>query len=215
MDKKLAFQILGLSETKEEEQIRQSYLTLLKGTNPEDDPEGFKRLREAYEEALRFARQQDEEDEEEPQGEIGLWMKRVREIYRDILLRREAENWKALFGDPVCAGLDTFLEARGQLLGFLAGHSFLPQTVWVLLDQTFHVMEDFDALKEEFHVNFLRHIEYHVNTGDFLDYSLFEALEGCEPENDEEADDYIKEYFDIKIGWRTMRRRACPGSFRI
>ena len=96
MDKKLAFQILGLSETKEEEQIRQSYLTLLKGTNPEDDPEGFKRLREAYEEALRFARQQDEEDEEEPQGEIGLWMKRVREIYRDILLRREAENWKAL-----------------------------------------------------------------------------------------------------------------------
>ena len=198
MDKKLAFQILGLSETKEEEQIRQSYLTLLKGTNPEDDPEGFKRLREAYEEALRFARQQDEEDEEEPQGEIGLWMKRVREIYRDILLRREAENWKALFDDPVCAGLDTFLEARGQLLGFLAGHSFLPQTVWVLLDQTFHVMEDFDALKEEFHVNFLRHIEYHVNTGDFLDYSLFEALEGCEPENDEEADDYIKEYFDIK-----------------
>ena len=198
MDKKLAFQILGLSETKEEEQIRQSYLTLLKGTNPEDDPEGFKRLREAYEEALRFAGQQDEEEEEEPQGEVGLWMKRVRGIYRDILLRREQENWKALFDDPICAGLDTFLEAREQLLGFLSGHSFLPQTVWVLLDQTFHVMEDFDALKEEFHVNFLKHIEYHVNTGDFLDYSLFEALDGCEPENDEETDDYIKEYFDIK-----------------
>lgn len=198
MDKKLAFQILGLSETKEEEQIRQSYLTLLKGTNPEDDPEGFKRLREAYEEALRFAGQQDEEEEEEPQGEVGLWMKRVREIYRDILLRREAENWKALFDDPVCAGLDTFLEARGQLLGFLSGHSFLPQTVWVLLDQAFHVLEDFDALKEEFHVNFLRHIEYHVNTGDFLDYNLFETLDGCVPENDEEADEYIKEYFDIK-----------------
>ena len=198
MDKKLAFQILGLSETKEEEQIRQSYLTLLKGTNPEDDPEGFKRLREAYEEALRFAGQQDEEEEEEPQGEVGLWMKRVREIYRDILLRREAENWKVLFDDPVCAGLDTFLEARGQLLGFLSGHSFLPQTVWVLLDQAFHVLEDFDALKEEFHVNFLRHIEYHVNTGDFLDYNLFETLDGCVPENDEEADEYIKEYFDIK-----------------
>lgn len=198
MDKKLAFQILGLSETKEEGQIRQSYLTLLKGTNPEDDPEGFKRLREAYEEAILFAGQQDEEEEEEPQGEVGLWMKRVREVYRDILSRREPENWKALFDDPVCAGLDTFLEARGQLLGFLSGHSFLPQTVWVLLDQAFHVMEDFDALKEEFHVNFLRHIEYHVNTGDFLDYSLFETLDGCEPENDEETDDYIKEYFDIK-----------------
>ena len=55
MDKKLAFQILGLSETREEGIIRQGYLTLLKDTNPEDDPEGVKRLREAYEEALRFA----------------------------------------------------------------------------------------------------------------------------------------------------------------
>ncbi len=198
MDKKLAFQILGLSETKEEEQIRRSYLTLLKNTNPEDDPEGFKRLREAYEEALRFARQQDEEEEEEPQGEIGLWMKRVREIYRNILLRREVENWEQIFDDPVCAGLDTFLEARGQLLGFLSGHALLPQTVWRLLDRVFHVMEDFDALKEEFHVNFLKHIEYHVHTEDFLDYSLFEAHDGYLPESDEDADDYIREYFQIK-----------------
>ena len=197
MDKKLAFQILGLSETRDEAKIRQGYLTLLKDTNPEDDPEGFKRLREAYEEALLFAGQQDEE-EEEPQGEVGLWMKRVREIYRDILLRREVENWELLFDDPVCAGLDTFLEARGKLLGFLSWHSFLPQTVWVLFNQTFQVLEDFDVLKEEFHVNFLRHIEYHVNTGDFLDYSLFEALDGCVPESDEETDDYIKEYFEIK-----------------
>lgn len=198
MDKKLAFQILELSETKEEAQIRQNYLTLLKTVNPEDDPEGFKRLREAYEEALRFAGQQDEEEEEEPQGEVGLWMKRVREIYRDILLRREAENWEKLFDDPVCAGLDTFLEARGQLLGFLSGHALLPQTVWRLLDQVFHVMEDFDALKEEFHVNFLKHIEYHVNTEDFLDYSLFEEQDGYRPESDEDADEYIREYFQIK-----------------
>ncbi|MDE6405377.1 MAG: tetratricopeptide repeat protein [Lachnospiraceae bacterium] len=197
MDKKLAFQILGLSETRDEAKIRQGYLTLLKDTNPEDDPEGFKRLREAYEEALCFAGEQ-EEEEEQPQGEVGLWMQRVREVYRDILLRREPDRWKTLFDDPVCVGLDTFLEARGQILGFLSGHALLPQTVWRLLDQVFHVLEDFDALKDDFHVNFLKHIEYHVNTEDFLDYSLFEALDGYLPESDEEADDYIREYFQIK-----------------
>ena len=38
MDKTLVFQILGIPETKEEDIIRQRYLTLLKDTNPEDDP---------------------------------------------------------------------------------------------------------------------------------------------------------------------------------
>lgn len=199
MDKKLAFQILGIAQTKDEEPIRNSYLALLKETNPEDDPEGFKRLREAYEEALRFAAERGtEEEEEEPQDEVGIWMKRVREVYRDILLRRDAGNWEPLFEDPVCAGFDTFLEARGRILSFLSDHALLPQTVWVLLDQTFHVLEDFDSLKEEFHVNFLKHIDYHVNTEDFLDYSLFETEEGYQPENDEEADEYIREYFQIK-----------------
>ncbi|MDE7246633.1 MAG: hypothetical protein K2N43_01960, partial [Lachnospiraceae bacterium] len=198
MDKKLAFQTLGIAETKEEERIRQRYLSLLKDTNPEDDPEGFKRLREAYEEALRFAAERGEEEEEEPQGEVGVWMKRVRETYRDVFLRRDVEIWKELFEDSVCIGFDTFLDARGQILGFLSGHSFLPRTVWQQLDQTFHVLDDFDVLKESFHVNFLRHIEYHVNTDDFLDYSLFEATADYGPENDEEVDQYIIEFFEIR-----------------
>lgn len=198
MDKKLAFQTLGISETKEEDRIRQRYLSLLKETNPEDDPEGFKRLREAYETALRFSAEHGEEEEQEPQGEVGVWMKRVRETYRDVFQRRDAAVWKELFEDPVCVGFDTFLDARLQILGFLAEHSFLPRTVWQQLDHTFHVLDDFDVLKENFHVNFLRHIEYHVNTDDFLDYSLFEAQADYGPENDEEVDQYMIEFFDIR-----------------
>ena len=108
-------------------------------------------------------------------------------------------TWKELFDDPVCIGFDTFLEARGRLLGYLAGHSFLPQTVWKLIDQVFHVLDDFEALKEDFHVNFLRHIEYHVQTEDFLDYGLFEESEdGYAPESDKDTDNYIREFFQIK-----------------
>ena len=139
MDKKLSFQILGLSETKDEEKIRQAYLSLLKVTNPEDDPEGFKRLREGYEEALRFARQREEEKETEPPGEVGQWMRRVRETYRDIFLRNDEDAWRELFEEPVCIGFDTFLEARGRILAFLSMHSFLPQKIWRLLDRTIPV----------------------------------------------------------------------------
>ncbi|MDE7282603.1 MAG: tetratricopeptide repeat protein [Lachnospiraceae bacterium] len=199
MDKKLVFQILGISETKDEDTIRQSYLRLLKDTNPEDDPEGFKRLREAYEEAVRFSKMREADEEQEPQGEVEIWMSRVAKSYRDIFLRREPDVWKELFDDPVCVGFDTFLEAREKLLAYISAHPFLPQSVWKLIDQIFHVLEDFETLKEDFHVNFLNHIDYHVHTEDFLNYEQFEETErGYTPDEEEDTDGYFREYFRIR-----------------
>ena len=54
MEKQMAFHILGIGETKDQQAIKTAYITLLKQTNPEDDPEGFKRLREAYGEKLFY-----------------------------------------------------------------------------------------------------------------------------------------------------------------
>lgn len=44
-----AFEELGLDATASNDDIRRAYLRLLKTRKPEHDPEGFKRLREAYE----------------------------------------------------------------------------------------------------------------------------------------------------------------------
>lgn len=56
MEVKQAFQILGTEPVKDESCIRQAYRALLSDNNPEDNPEGFKRLRQAYEAALQYAR---------------------------------------------------------------------------------------------------------------------------------------------------------------
>ncbi|MET1078628.1 MAG: J domain-containing protein [Pseudomonas sp.] len=47
--------VLGLGEAADERSIKRSYAKLLKVHRPDEDPQGFQRLREAYEAALAFA----------------------------------------------------------------------------------------------------------------------------------------------------------------
>lgn len=47
----ICWEILGIEPTTDLECIRQAYLALLPSFHPESDPQGFKRLRQAYEEA--------------------------------------------------------------------------------------------------------------------------------------------------------------------
>jgi hypothetical protein len=56
---------LGIEPTTDETLIRNAYRARLPEHHPESDPEGFQALRQAYENALRLARENDEDDAEE------------------------------------------------------------------------------------------------------------------------------------------------------
>ena len=49
------WEVLGIEETVEEVKIREAYRQKLPGFHPEEDPEGFRRLRRALEDALACA----------------------------------------------------------------------------------------------------------------------------------------------------------------
>lgn len=52
---KNCWKILEIEETTDVDIIRRAYLALLPSFHPETDPQGFKQLRQAYEDALRIA----------------------------------------------------------------------------------------------------------------------------------------------------------------
>ena len=56
MSQPTIWSILGVAPGSAERDIKRAYAARLKLTHPEDDPEGFKALREAYELALRHAK---------------------------------------------------------------------------------------------------------------------------------------------------------------
>ena len=210
MEKELVFQILGISETRDEEEIRQAYRSILKKTNPEDDPDGFKRLRQAYEEALFLISQPENEEEENsgPKNEVDLWIDRVSELYQNLFSRNKAELWKELLEDPVCEGLDTSLEAREKMIVFLMNHVHLSHEIWKLIDDTFEITSDIETLKDKYPVNFLNYMKYYVENETFIPFELFsfrshngstdsEAEEYLESEQ-LNGDGYIDEYFRIK-----------------
>ena len=50
------FDLLGIAADADERTIKLAYAKLLKLTRPDDDPEGFQRLNQAYQQALKIAR---------------------------------------------------------------------------------------------------------------------------------------------------------------
>jgi hypothetical protein len=52
MDAAQSWQILGIAPTPDEREVKRAYAKLLKTMRPEDDPDAFQRLREAFEAAL-------------------------------------------------------------------------------------------------------------------------------------------------------------------
>ena len=138
MNKREIFSILEIEDTKDEDEIRTAYRTLLQSVKPEEDPEGFKRLRRAYEEALKYAAETELEKEETP---ITCWLKRVESVYASFSSRINIESWKALLRDPVCVDLDTAEEAKTALFSFLSENYQLPNDIYQLLDSNYFIRE--------------------------------------------------------------------------
>lgn len=99
----MEWSILGIEATTDKEEITKAYRNVLKRTNPEDDPEGFKRLRGAYDAALMHAEEalKDSSDQKE-KTPLDLWADRLSDVYNDFSKRKNPSCWEELYeeSDP-------------------------------------------------------------------------------------------------------------------
>jgi tetratricopeptide (TPR) repeat protein len=192
------WKILELEETKDLNEIKNAYRTKLLSVNPEDDTEGFKELRTAYETALGWANssvlteKETEEDINKEASPVGEWMNMVREIYANFSKRVDEHSWEILMKEEVCIHLDTCNEVKDALLTFLMDHFRLPHKVYKVLDDFFHFVEEKKELYEKYPGNFIDFIERSVLNEDFLNYSLFDG------EEEADYDAFISCYYELK-----------------
>ena len=157
------FKILQIPETRQEQNIRAAYHRLLTGVNPEDDPEGFKRLRKAYEEALVYARTPEQEtDASEVEWlqdqEVGKFLKQLADIYNTYQRRIDLEEWKGLLADPVLSSLDDGENAKWGMFSYLAEYYSVPDEVWELLDAEYFIQENQKEMKEHLSEAFVNYV---------------------------------------------------------
>ena len=155
--------VLGIEPTTDKKTITLAYRTKLKQTNPEDKPEEFKALREAYEQATQWADQQNtqaEEAEEDagPKNPVEQWAASLIALYNDFPRRIKTEAWQELLSQDVVFALDTRPQIETLLLGFLLQKNNLPQQVWQLLNSTFDWPARRSELQESYPQGFIDHL---------------------------------------------------------
>lgn len=185
--------ILEIEETKDEEIIKKAYRTKLAKTNPEDNPVGFKILREAYEEAVRLIYAKEEETENNtPKTEVDFWILKVEEVYNNWGRRIDVGEWKKLLDDEVCIALDTSDEASEKLLVFLMSNYNIIYEVWNEINKCFDYLNLKDEIREKFPEGFYNFVWNQISYKTFLDYS---ELEGS---IDASYDETINNYYGLK-----------------
>lgn len=203
---------LEMEPTMDERAVKAQYRKLLPKHNPEDDPEGFRALREAYEAAIAYIKKggdapvKEEPADEGPKTEVDLWLDQIKELYKYMDLRRDPEVWKEKLDDPVVFGLDTTFEAREKLLVFLMDHHYLPSKVWSLLDHVFRLNAEKEDLLERFPAEYIRYVLYWTATEDSGNFDFF-TYRGAD-ESEAAYDRYLDMFYSLNTAISDLTERV-------
>lgn len=192
------WKMLGISETQDKDELKKAYRAKLYSVNPEDDAEGFMKLREAYEAALAFA---DSDAKEQPAEELEGIAAKIDALYKDFDSRINEDCWKELFDSDEFVALDTSEESFEELLVYLMRNYHIPSRIYKLIKDTFDLQNRKKELSEKFPEEFLDYIINNANYDDLIDYY---KLDG----DSSQFDKYIECYYKLDAAFRHGEKKS-------
>lgn len=183
------FEILGIEKSKDVKEIRKAYSRMLSKYSPEKDPEGFQRLRAAYEEALDKVKE--EEPKENILSPIDRFIKDFEENYRDFSRRIDLTSWQSLLEREVCFNIDTSKEVGFRILDFIMDNYNFPTEIWRLFNNHFSWTSKKEVLCRSYPKNFIDFLVYKIDTDSTFNYKF---LKQCK---ENEQDKFIEEFRNL------------------
>ncbi|EDT6760628.1 J domain-containing protein [Salmonella enterica subsp. enterica] len=173
---KNCWQVLGIEATTDTDAIRQAYLALLPSFHPETAPQGFKQLREAYENALLGTTSPAitvvDEDPDTP------WVNYLGEIFRDLLADQERrfqpQAWQEFIQQINKLSISQAEKARWLLCDIAMQTSPVSYSCMNLLSQrlSWEQRDSNGEIDDEALEDFLPYVQ----RGDTFDYTLLRHL---------------------------------------
>ncbi len=178
------WEVLGIEKTRDEEAIINAYRAKVVTVNPEDDQEGFMKLREAFEEAREYAARGDEEenkdedsvkynDNPEIDAAIKEHISKLDAIYSDMKTRLDVDIWKEWLNADICKNIDSVDSMAEAMLVFLMRNNFFPFEIWQMINKTFDFFNNKEDILKKFRSDYIEFIQIHCTKDDYGDYNEY------------------------------------------
>lgn len=160
------WEVLGVDSTANLEQVRAAYLELLKSNKPEENPEGFKRLRDAFEQANHYFENPDLiKTQDGSNNPMQPWV----DNYCDFESRIDLESWQKLIdAQRELADSKIFTQVALGLFDFFLNNPYLPAPIWKLLDGYFGWQNNAERLVTYFSEDAVRYVLSRVEYSKWL-----------------------------------------------
>lgn len=196
--------VLGIDPTEDIRVIKKAYAKKLKIHHPEDDPEGYQSLREAYDRAVKYSKQEKastiqipfentfdnptvfgpdavfSNESKNEKSKLESFIDGLEELYNDFPSRLNLEKWETALNDEVVwnAGYQDIL--RAKMMDFLIDHSYLPKNVWLLLESIFNWRTQEDYFFAHYPESFVHYLFKQLNNPLDLSFRFLQVAEGVD-----------------------------------